>query len=72
MQDQVTSSIMIEDNEHEHGILFDIDPFAFNRFSNLVLLKLLTFWKGEKAGACVILTGTAHAKFKRNYLKNGM
>ncbi|PKY59315.1 hypothetical protein RhiirA4_481950 [Rhizophagus irregularis] len=57
---------------NEHGILFDIDPLAFNRLSNLVLLKLLTFWKGEKTGACVILTDTAYAKFERNYLKNSM
>ena len=32
----------------------------------------LTAWREDAAGARVILTGTAHAKFERKYLGNGM
>lgn len=56
----------------EHGTLFDVDPPVPDRLYNLQPLKVLTFWGELASGSRVILTGTAHAKFEKNYLINGM
>lgn len=69
LQQEKRKTLLVVD---EHGVLFDVDPPVPDRLYNLVPLKRLTFWGGEKAGARVILTGTAHAKFERKYLTNGM
>jgi hypothetical protein len=55
----------------EHGALFDGITPAPDRL-NLESLKNLNFWDEAMSGTRVILTGTAHAKFEKIYLKNGM
>jgi len=55
----------------EHGALFKTDPPAPDRLWVLQPLKEITFWGELMAGARVVLTGTAHAKFERVYLQNG-
>ncbi|PKY15211.1 hypothetical protein RhiirB3_427369 [Rhizophagus irregularis] len=42
------------------------------RLHILKLLMNLTYWSENSLGARVVLTGTAHAKFVKSYLINGM
>ncbi|RIA79425.1 hypothetical protein C1645_840727 [Glomus cerebriforme] len=55
----------------EHGSLFnDTTPEPENL--RMRFLKSLNFWDMDKNGTRVVLTGTAHARFKKVYIKNGM
>ncbi|KAL1923168.1 uncharacterized protein VTP21DRAFT_9544 [Calcarisporiella thermophila] len=56
----------------EHGALFDQEPPIPKTQPLLNPLMQLTAWNEERRGTRVVLTGTAHAKFEREYLKNGM
>ncbi|RUP51478.1 hypothetical protein BC936DRAFT_147980 [Jimgerdemannia flammicorona] len=56
----------------EHGVLFNSDPPAPERLPVLRPLMNLTAWREDASGARVVLTGTAHAKFERKHLVNGM
>ncbi|GES93088.1 hypothetical protein GLOIN_2v1482214 [Rhizophagus clarus] len=54
----------------EHGILFEKDPVPL-RIHLLSPLMNLNFWGESYKFARVILTGTAHARYEREYIKNG-
>ncbi|RHZ82057.1 hypothetical protein Glove_114g216 [Diversispora epigaea] len=54
----------------EHGILFEKDPVPL-RIHLLSPLMNLNFWGEHYKFARVIFTGTAHARFEREYMKNG-
>ncbi|CAG8706855.1 4589_t:CDS:1, partial [Acaulospora morrowiae] len=54
----------------EHGILFEKEPVPL-RIHLLSPLMNLNFWGEKYKFARVIFTGTAHAKYEREYLKNG-
>ncbi|RUS34197.1 hypothetical protein BC938DRAFT_481975 [Jimgerdemannia flammicorona] len=56
----------------EHGVLFISDPPTPQRLPVLIPLMSLTYWAESAAGARVVLTGTAHAKFEKKYLRDGM
>jgi len=56
----------------EHGALFEAKPPIPEKQAFLTPLMLLNAWNEERKGARVVLTGTAHAKFEQEYLKNGM
>jgi hypothetical protein len=56
----------------EHGALFGTNPPAPVRLPLLVPLMNLSVWGETYLGARVILTGTAHARFERVYMVNGM
>lgn len=56
----------------EHGILFEPDPPIPHRQIRLNPLMHLNAWNEERKGCRVVVTGTAHAKFERVYLKDGM
>ncbi|CAB4387899.1 unnamed protein product [Rhizophagus irregularis] len=60
-------SLLIVD---EHGVLFEKDPVPV-RIHLLSPLMNLNFWGESYKFARVILTGTAHAKYEREYMKNG-
>ncbi|KAI7819292.1 hypothetical protein BC939DRAFT_460337 [Gamsiella multidivaricata] len=55
----------------EHGALFASDPPAPDRLVLLLPLQSFNCWEESAAGARVIFTGTAHAKFERAYLIDG-
>ncbi|GBB90038.1 hypothetical protein RclHR1_01690023 [Rhizophagus clarus] len=54
----------------EHGILFEKDPVPL-RIHLLSPLMNLNFWGESYKFACVILTGTTHVRYEREYMKNG-
>ncbi|CAI2189216.1 11414_t:CDS:2 [Funneliformis geosporum] len=54
----------------EHGILFEKDPVPL-RIHLLSPLMNLNFWGEHYKFARVIFTGTAHARYEREYMKNG-
>ncbi|CAG8668428.1 5301_t:CDS:1, partial [Paraglomus brasilianum] len=57
---------------NEHGMLFNKDPPAPAWLPILDPLMTLTFWVESAAGTHVVLSGMAHAKFERMYLRNSM
>ena len=70
LKDKTRKSLLVID---ENGVpTFINDPPTPTRFPILNPLMTLTFWGERAEGACVALAGTAHAKFERKYLKNGM
>ncbi|CAG8675370.1 10606_t:CDS:1, partial [Paraglomus brasilianum] len=49
----------------EHGALFEYDlPMPKKQLLNINSLMQLSAWNEERRGTCVVLTGTAHAKFE--------
>ncbi|RIA94344.1 hypothetical protein C1645_734870 [Glomus cerebriforme] len=57
----------------KHGVLFSHKTTpAPLRLHILKPLMKLTYWGEDSLGTRVVLTGTAHAKFKKRYLINGM
>ena len=54
----------------EQGALFESSTPAPDRFVVLQPLKTFNRWKESSAGARVVFTGTAHAKFERVHLKD--
>ncbi|CAG8615376.1 4933_t:CDS:2 [Funneliformis mosseae] len=56
----------------EHGVLFDSEISVHDRLNSLFPLKYLTFRSESMNGTRVVFTGTAHARFEKVYLKNGM
>src|SRR6266542_5641161 len=56
----------------EHRALFNTEIPVPDHLHSLQFLKNLTFWDESMNGTCVILTGTAHARYEKVYLKNGM
>jgi hypothetical protein len=52
----------------QHGALFEFDPPIPKLQPILNFLMQLNAWNEERK----VLTGTAHAKFERKYIKNGM
>ncbi|CAI2164688.1 12967_t:CDS:1 [Funneliformis geosporum] len=56
----------------DHGALFDGEIPVPDRLPSLAPLKYLTFWGESMKGTRVVYTGTAHARFEKVYLKNGM
>ncbi|CAG8677760.1 5041_t:CDS:2 [Acaulospora morrowiae] len=54
----------------EHGVLFEKDPVPL-RIHLLSHLMNLNFWGEHYKFARVIFTGTAHARYEREYMKNG-
>ncbi|KAF0534967.1 hypothetical protein F8M41_009759 [Gigaspora margarita] len=55
----------------EHGILFEKDPVVPLRIRLLSPLMNLSFWGEHHKFVCVIFTGTAHARYETEYMKNG-
>ncbi|KAF0498169.1 hypothetical protein F8M41_020602 [Gigaspora margarita] len=54
----------------KHGVLFEKDPVPV-RILLLTPLMDLNFWREHYKFVRVIFTGTAHAKYEREYMKNG-
>ncbi|CAG8653907.1 10961_t:CDS:2, partial [Funneliformis mosseae] len=67
--DIMEESLLIVD---EHGALFDSNIPVPDRLTSLSPLKSLTYWGESMDRTRVIFTGTAHARFEKVYLKNGM
>jgi hypothetical protein len=55
----------------EHGSLFNGTTPEPERL-RMRFLESLNFWDMDKNGTRVVLTGTAHARFEKVYIKNGM
>ncbi|KAF8455103.1 hypothetical protein BGX38DRAFT_1258218 [Terfezia claveryi] len=69
LKNRIRKTLLVID---EHGALFMNDPPAPAQLPVLNPLMSLTFWGERAGGACVVLTGTAHATFERKYLKDDM
>ncbi|KAG0337159.1 hypothetical protein BG004_007755, partial [Podila humilis] len=69
LQQNETKTLLVVD---EHGALFEQDPPVPKRHPILNPLMQLAAWRQDSKGARVVLTGTAHAKFEIQYVKNDM
>ncbi|KAG0041779.1 hypothetical protein BGZ83_001320 [Gryganskiella cystojenkinii] len=69
LQQPKTKTLLIID---EHGALFEQEPPVPKKFPILNPLMQLAAWRETSQGARVVLTGTAHAKFERQYVKSDM
>ncbi|CAG8547644.1 234_t:CDS:2 [Acaulospora colombiana] len=56
----------------EHGSLFESNPPTPQRQMILSPLMQLDAWNDEMKGCCVILSGTAHAKYEREYIRDDL
>ncbi|KAF9369436.1 hypothetical protein CPC16_004504 [Podila verticillata] len=69
LQQPETKTLLVID---EHGALFEQDPPVPKKHVILNPLMQLAAWRETSRGARVVLTGTAHAKFERQYVRNDM
>jgi hypothetical protein len=69
LQQKETKTLLVVD---EHGALFEQDPPIPKKQALLNPLMQLAAWSEDRGGARVVLTGTAHAKFERHYVKDDM
>ncbi|KAK3807058.1 MAG: hypothetical protein J3Q66DRAFT_91820 [Benniella sp.] len=69
LQQLETKTLLVVD---EHGALLAQDPPAPKKHAILNPLMQLAASRGSSKGARVVLTGTAHAKFEREYVKSDM
>ncbi|KAF8929352.1 hypothetical protein BGZ58_009014 [Dissophora ornata] len=69
LQQKDTKTLLVVD---EHGALFGQDPPIPVKHAILNPLMQIGVWSGRNKGARVILAGTVHAKFERQYVKGDM
>ncbi|KAF9327532.1 hypothetical protein BG006_009180 [Podila minutissima] len=69
LQQLETKTLLVID---EHGALFEQDTPVPKKHVILNPLMQLAAWRETSRGARVVLTGTAHAKFERQYIKSDM
>ncbi|GJJ74326.1 hypothetical protein EMPS_06684 [Entomortierella parvispora] len=69
LQQPETKTLLVID---EHGALFEQDPPIPKKHVILNQLMQLAAWRETSRGARVVLTGTAHAKFERQYVRSDM